>query len=1198
MVDATEPEETYRTFIALSWNIEGLAKNVYNLKHFINIHLPDLVFISEPMIFQHDIDLVMMPLRGEYNFSVNSADKFDPELPLVRSRAHGGTMALWKLCHDPFITIHPVSSCSILPIIFSPPGSPTSIHVSVYLPTHGQEAAFLDELSNLSLCLHHLQQLHPESPIYLRGDFNVSDRHPRRTALLNHLSNDFHLLQTPLHHNTYHHFLGEGKSDSNLDKLLFSDSLQFPEILLTIHCKLEDPRIDSHHDMLISSWTVPDVPLLKPSEDNVTAPKVENNRTRVVWTDAGIENYQHLVVPELERIQQQWLSSSKLSKTSLSLLLESTNNILTTTAKMTNEAIKLSSKNPPRSRSTPLEVTKSANKLLKEHKRVKEAVSRSDPNLDQIRKNYVQSRSNHRRLVRAHKAKDAISRDEKIFAITTKDPGPIFRKIKSVRRGKTSKIKKLKVNDKVYLDEAVCDGFYDSISSLKSKDMDSLENSDSFVEFSADYKNILKISEAGSKIPQISENDAFKLVQKMKPNVNDYFGVTPNHYNYAGPAGWKHFHLLLSILIDNVNSTDITEINTIYACILFKGHGKDKQSARSYRTISTCPVIAKALDLYIRDLYISDWNKDQAECQFQGEGSSHELAAVLVTECIQHSLHHLKSPLYVLYLDAKSAFDVVMKELLIKNLYHSGTSGQALLYLNNRLGNRQTILDWDGQLMGPISDEQGLEQGGVNSSDFYKVFGKEQLATAQASALGVSLGPLTVGGVGLADDTALIANNLHSLMYLLHLTRVFCSKYHVSLCSEKTKLQVYQTKSMNLQVDYAKKTVPIMINDETIDFSDAAEHVGMVRSVSGNLPTILVRFTAHKNALNAVLHTGMARSHRGNPAASLHVHSMYAAPVLFSGIAPLVLSDQETNLVNQHHKETVRRLQRLHPLTPQAVTYFLAGSLPGSAILHLRQLSIFGMITRLADNIINKHAKNIFNFVTTSSHSWFHQIRDICLKYGLPHPLKFLESPPTKQRFKTLVKKSVVDYWEQKLRAEAAPMDSLLFFHPKYMSLSSPHPLWTTAGSSPTQVSMASVQSLMLSGRYRTEGLCSHWSSNPDGFCRSSSSCNNTFEDITHILQDCLALAVTREKLSAFTTSYCEGKPEVKKLIDVFCSPQRRHYCQFLLDCSVLPEVINAVQLHGQDILHHLFTISRMWCFALHRDRLKLLGRWSTFKHY
>ena len=70
----------------------------------------------------------------------------------------------------------------------------------------------------------------------------------------------------------------------------------------------------------------------------------------------------------------------------------------------------------------------------------------------------------------------------------------------------------------------------------------------------------------------------------------------------------------------------------------------------------------------------------------------------------------------------------------------------------------------------------------------------------------------------------------------------------------------------------------------------------------GNLPTILARFTAHKNALGAILHTGMARSHRGNPAASLHVHTVYAAPILFSGIAPLVLSDYETYLVNQNHK--------------------------------------------------------------------------------------------------------------------------------------------------------------------------------------------------------------------------------------------------------------------------------------------------------
>ena len=682
----------------------------------------------------------------------------------------------------------------------------------------------------------------------------------------------------------------------------------------------------------------------------------------------------------------------------------------------------------------------------------------------------------------------------------------------------------------------------------------------------------------------------------MKPDVADYLSITPNHYNYAGPAGWKHFHFLLNTLINDVNNTDITEINIIYAIILFKGHNKNKQSDRSYRTISTCPVIAKALDLYIRDLHITHWNRNQAPCQFQGEGSSHELAAVLLTECIQHSLHHLSLPLYVLYLDAKSAFDVVQKELLIKNLYFSGTTGSSLIYLNNRLENRQTVLDWNGEHMGPIIDEQGLEQGGPNSSDFYKIFGREQLETAHASDLGVSLGPsLTISGIGQADDTLLVSNNIHALSNILKLTKIFCSKYQVNLCSEKTKLQAFHTKQMKFPVDYAKQTHSININNEYIDFSDTAEHVGMVRSVTGNLPTILARISAHKKALGAILHTGIARGHRGNPAASLHVQRVYASPVLFSGLAALVLSVHETNVVNQHYKENLRRLQRLLPQTPQPVIYFLAGSLPGSAILHLRQLSLFGMITRLRDSTINIHAKNIFNNNTISPKSWFHQIRNLCLKYDLPHPATLLLYPPSKHEYKRIVKQKVINYWELSLRNEAKKLTSLEFFHPEKMSLISPHPMWKTAGSSPTKVSMASVQSLMISGRYRTQGLLSHWSTNTSGICKTSHSCG-VVENLSHILQDCLALKQTRKKLRSFTTSYCVDKPAVQLIVQLYCTPGEQNFCQFILDCSVLPEVVSAVQQYGKDILVHLYNITRIWCYALHRDRLKILGRWPDFK--
>ena len=248
----------------------------------------------------------------------------------------------------------------------------------------------------------------------------------------------------------------------------------------------------------------------------------------------------------------------------------------------------------------------------------------------------------------------------------------------------------------------------------------------------------------------------------MKPGVTDFYSITPEHYIYAGQPGILHFTILLNALIKDVTNTSISEVNQAYAVVLFKGHGKDRKSANSYRTISTCPIVAKGLDAYIRDLSIRAWNDAQSSSQFQGEGSSHELAGLLLTECIQFS-KSTKTPIFVLYLDARSAFDVVQKELLIKNLHSIHSADSLLLHINNRLANRQTVLDYNGNLMGPIRDEQGLEQGGKNSSEYYKIFGKEQLSLAQASNLGVCMLGNTISAIGQADDTLLLSNNIFAL---------------------------------------------------------------------------------------------------------------------------------------------------------------------------------------------------------------------------------------------------------------------------------------------------------------------------------------------------------------------------------------------------------------------------------------------------
>ena len=164
------------------------------------------------------------------------------------------------------------------------------------------------------------------------------------------------------------------------------------------------------------------------------------------------------------------------------------------------------------------------------------------------------------------------------------------------------------------------------------------------------------------------------------------------------------------------------------------------------------------------------------------------------------------------------------------------------------------------------------------------------------------------------------------------------------------------------------------------------------------------------------------------------------------------------------------------------------------------------------------------------------------------------------------------------------------------MSLATPHPLWTSAGSSSYQVTMATIQARMISRRYRTEQLISKWSPHNDGTCKAPS-CRGSGhpENLQHILAECGALAQTRSSLHSFTTKYCQNVPQLKPILNMYCNTSHPLFTQFILDCSVLPEPIRLAQELGQEVICHLFRITHTWCYCLHKARLKLLGRWHKF---
>ena len=172
-----------------------------------------------------------------------------------------------------------------------------------------------------------------------------------------------------------------------------------------------------------------------------------------------------------------------------------------------------------------------------------------------------------------------------------------------------------------------------------------------------------------------------------------------------------------------------------------------------------------------------------------------------------------------------------------------------------------------------------------------------------------------MSAVGQADDVALISSDLRSLKALLHLTQMYCDKYMVKLVATKTKLLVFTTKQCEMKAEVELATTTIEVDGCTVSPCAQATHVGVVRCPEGNGPNIAARLSAHRKAVCALMHSGLAKSHRANPAACLRIECVYGTAVLLSGLASLVLSSKEESTISQYYKVYIQRLLKLHQAT-------------------------------------------------------------------------------------------------------------------------------------------------------------------------------------------------------------------------------------------------------------------------------------------
>ena len=627
--------DAYSKIKVLSWNIEGAKRGSANLAHFVKTLQPALIFLSEPQLFQCDASLALAPLLPTFCYKLNSQDSYYPELALEQRQAHGGTLAMWHSALDPFVSLLPTSSPAVLPLLLSIPGLSKSVHIVVYLPTSGRDEDFVIALASLTAVLDSLLEDHLGVPVFIRGDCNVNPNNLPRVQLLTSFQTKYSLKNLPLNHPTHHHFMGNGESDSQLDIIMYSDTPHSEESLDQVICGKENPLVTSHHDVVVSTFPSSTVPYMIPPPA-VKAPRIPNTRVKVLWNQDGQEMYENMLSSTLPLLEQSLLNPSSPSLTSI--LLNCTNYALNRAAEISFKTVQMSKPRGLKKVSECPEIKKAQVAALKASRDLLHLQSSASSPLEEIlaataRKSSCSSAL--RAAIRASSSQAARERDKLLHSVLSSDPRKLQAAVRSSKNSSSPIVHTLQVGNHIYSGDSVPDGFYEALLNLKVPNSPS--DHPGFLSSAETFRHILEVAKTSPPLPALSPQEAYNLLKRVRSDVLDLFSISARHYCTAGVPGVQHFTALLNLIISNINLSSAPELNSAWSIMLYKGHNKPRTLCRSWRCISSCPLISKVLDLYVSDLHRSGWSSASAPTQFMTRGSSHELAALLLTEAISYA---------------------------------------------------------------------------------------------------------------------------------------------------------------------------------------------------------------------------------------------------------------------------------------------------------------------------------------------------------------------------------------------------------------------------------------------------------------------------------------------------------------------------------------------------------------------------------
>ena len=399
---------------------------------------------------------------------------------------------------------------------------------------------------------------------------------------------------------------------------------------------------------------------------------------------------------------------------------------------------------------------------------------------------------------------------------------------------------------------------------------------------------------------------------------------------------------------------------------------------------------------------------------------------------------------------------------MLRRVFLAGIDNRHWTLIKSLHENAKSSVKWDGNISEPFNVNQGVRQGGILSTDLYKLYINPLLDRLETSGLGLKIGNISVSNTACADDIALISEIPDEAQTLVNMATDFAFMEGYQL--QPTKSVVINVSSKKNQTYNSKS--PLQMGSNNMPFVDNAVHLGIIRTTSlrGNTTTnVDENIKKARRSAYGLFSSGFHGYNGLDVDTMLHLYKIYILPVLLYGLELILPQGPQLEQLEIAQKRLLKQILALLNSVADIAVYILTGILPIEAHLHIRALGLFNNVCRQAEDSSEKAlARRQLIVKPDSSASWFVGIKHLHRKYELKEAISYLDKPESKTKWTCTVKEAVYKKWVDKITSLIPLYKGLTFLTFENLEKGKFHPLFKVNCHTGKDISRLSVKLKLL----------------------------------------------------------------------------------------------------------------------------------------